>query len=233
MMKAVLFDFGQTLVDSADAFRQAEKQVQKNIFNNLALHDWEEFLAQYRRIRKEHHAKSELSRMGIWRDVYLHFHNSPDATLLETWERDYWKTVEKGTVVFPEAESVLAELSGTYKLAIITNTQGQRESEAHRLSLFPRLKAFFQTVIVAGQAGIPPKPDATPFHMCLDTLGVSPREAVYVGDDWHNDICGAKDVGIQPIWLQHHLVKRNWPRVETTVPVITSLEEIRDYEENL
>ena len=43
-IKAVLFDFGQTLADSADGFRAAEKQAQEKIFKSLALTEWEEFV---------------------------------------------------------------------------------------------------------------------------------------------------------------------------------------------
>ena len=32
MIKAVIFDFGQTLVNSADGFRTAEKQAQDKLF---------------------------------------------------------------------------------------------------------------------------------------------------------------------------------------------------------
>ena len=48
MIKAVVFDFGQTLVDSAEGFRSAEKQVEKEIFEELALTSWQEFLENYR-----------------------------------------------------------------------------------------------------------------------------------------------------------------------------------------
>ena len=35
MVKAVIFDFGQTLVDSADGFRAAEREAQDRIFAAL------------------------------------------------------------------------------------------------------------------------------------------------------------------------------------------------------
>ena len=35
-------------------------------------------------------------------------------------------------------------------------------------------------------------------------------------------------VGIQPVWLQHHSVKRNWPDVETEIPIITRLDELAE-----
>ena len=47
MIKALLFDFGQTLVDSADAFRAAEKEAQGRLFAEMSPDtkglSWEEF----------------------------------------------------------------------------------------------------------------------------------------------------------------------------------------------
>jgi FMN phosphatase YigB (HAD superfamily) len=83
---------------------------------------------------------------------------------------------------------------------------------------------------VAGEGGIPPKPDQKPFRLCLEKLEISASEAVYIGDDWRIDICGARDAGMHPIWLKHHSVQRNWPEVEDSVPVITSLEKLLDLE---
>jgi putative hydrolase of the HAD superfamily len=61
-------------------------------------------------------------------------------------------------------------------------------------------------------------------------LGVEPSEAVYVGDDYRIDICGAKDAGLHSVWIKHHLVKRNWPDVETEVPIISSLNQLLELE---
>jgi FMN phosphatase YigB (HAD superfamily) len=47
-----------------------------------------------------------------------------------------------------------------------------------------------------------------------------------VGDDYRIDICGAREAGLHPVWIKHHLVKRNWPDVDTVVPVISSLDKL-------
>jgi putative hydrolase of the HAD superfamily len=62
--------------------------------------------------------------------------------------------------------------------------------------------------------------------LCLERLGLAPSEAVYVGDDLEIDIRGAQGVGIQPIWLKHHSVSRNWPQDETSTPVISCLNQL-------
>lgn len=230
IIKAILFDFGQTLVDAADGFRAAEKAAQSKLFANMSLTLYEDFMANYRRIRKEFHDTSNFSRISLWQEMYFYYCLEFDDQLLETWETEYWETVKAKTIVFPETIDVLKRLSSTYQLGLLSNTQGQRRSGTHRLSEFPGLEKYFQVIIVAGEDGIPPKPDPQPFRLCLEGLGVNPSEGVYVGDDYRIDICGAKDAGLHAVWIQHHSVERSWPEVETTVPIITRLDQLFDLE---
>jgi putative hydrolase of the HAD superfamily len=131
------------------------------------------------------------------------------------------------TRVFPETTAVLEALRNRgYRLAVITNAQGQRNVGMHRIGNYPELERYFETVIVAGEAGIQAKPDPMPFCLCLAKLDIAAAEALYVGDDWRIDILGSEAVGMQPIWLRHRSVRRNWPDVESHVPVIDTLEGI-------
>ncbi len=230
IIKAIIFDFGQTLVDAANGFRRAEKEAQKKLFANMSLTLHADFMDNYRRIRKELHERSNFSRILLWREVYFYYCLKFDDPLLETWETEYWETVKVKTTLFPETVSVLKRLSPKYQLGIISNTQGQQHSGTHRLSQFPELEKYFQEIIIAGENGIAPKPDPRPFRLCLEALNLKPSEAVYVGDDFRIDICGAKDAGLYAVWLQHHSVKRSWPEVETSVPIITRLNLLLDLE---
>jgi HAD superfamily hydrolase (TIGR01549 family) len=231
MIRAIVFDFGQTLVDSADGFRTAEREAQEKAFAALDLTDREEFLSVYRQIRAAFHARSRFSRRAILEELFRHYQRDPDPLLLERWETDYWQRIKAMTRVFPEAEEVLRKLrERAYRLALITNTQGQREEGRHRLGNYPELERLFEVIVVAGEGGIPPKPDPAPFLLCLEKLGITPDEALYVGDDWRIDVRGAEAVGMQPVWLKHRLVRRNWPVVETAAPVIDSLQPLLDIE---
>ena len=227
MIKAILFDFGQTLVDSSDGFRQAEKDAQAVIFQDLAITDHDAFKHHYRRIRSEFHKRSELSRVKIWQEVFRHFGQELSVDELRQWEKTYWQTVQSKTRVFPEAPPVLIALADQYgPLGLVTNTQGQSDAGTHRVTAYPELAALFAVTVVAGENGVPTKPDAKPFTACLEQLGVAAEEAVYVGDDWRIDVCGARDAGLYPVWLKHDTVKRNYPEVDADVPVITSLNEL-------
>ena len=226
MVKAVIFDFGQTLVDSADGFRTAEREAQDRIFAALEGIERDRFMDVYRRVRKAHHERSRLSRLEIWRSVCHALERSIDERWLVAWEGEYWKRVNALTRVFPETPGTLETLCVTHRLALISNTQGQTGGSAHRLSGFPDLERMFECIVIAGENGIPAKPDAQPFLHCLRQMNLDAGDCFYVGDDYRFDVCGSREVGMRPVWLKHHSVNRTWPDVDTVVPVITSLEEL-------
>ena len=102
MIKAVIFDFGQTLVDSANGFRTAEKEAQDKLFTNLGLTVREDFLTIYRRLRKEFHDRSNFSRNSLWQEVFFYYCVAVESDLLVRWETDYWETVKNYTILFPK-----------------------------------------------------------------------------------------------------------------------------------
>jgi len=230
MIRAVVFDFGQTLVDSADGFRAAEKEAQEKAYGALGLTDREAFLAVYRDVRGALHARSRFSRKEILEALFRHYDREADPALLEEWETQYWQRVQSLTRVFPEALTVLEVLRMKgYRLALITNAQGQKKTGMHRIGHYPELERCFEVVVVAGEGGITAKPDPMPFCLCLAKLGVAAAESIYVGDDWRIDVCGSEAVGMHPVWLRHRSVRRNWPEVDAShVAVIDSLEGLRD-----
>jgi putative hydrolase of the HAD superfamily len=233
LIDGVLFDFGQTLVDASDGFRMAERVAERRIFSHLGLSSWQKFLSDYRRIRKTLHSRSELSRASMWRAVYEHYGVSTNLAFLREWEDAYWETVKRETKPFQETQAVLSPLSQKYRLALITNTQGQRGAGEHRIGDLPGFRRFFEIILVAGESGLPAKPDPAPFLRCLEKMKISSSRAVYVGDDWDIDICGARAARIQPIWIQHESVRRNWPDGDGSVPVITSLHPLLRLEDLL
>ncbi len=226
MVRAVLFDFGQTLVDSAHGFRTAEKQLQSRILSRLVNVDSDEFLTFYRQRRAERQHASDFSRKNLAVDLLQHFGRAVDPADVESWEDEYWQTVRGHTREFPEARGVLRKLHPSFRLGLVTNTQGQGRLGSHRLRDFPALMERFQVVVVAGEAGVPEKPDPSPFLTCLRQLECSSAEAVYVGDDWRIDMCGAQAAGMPAIWLQHQATHRRWPDAASDVPIIRSLDEL-------
>ena len=64
------------------------------------------------------------------------------------------------------------------------------------------------------------------FLKCLDTLNIKPSEAIFIGDKPIHDISGAKNIGLQCIWMKRRdydyvPIKPDW-----TVESIKQIEEI-------
>lgn len=62
------------------------------------------------------------------------------------------------------------------------------------------LRRLFASVVVSADTGWR-KPHPAPFLRALADLGVTPEEAVHVGDHFGQDVVGALRVGIQPLWI--------------------------------
>ena len=97
----------------------------------------------------------------------------------------------------PGAEAALDGLAGEYRLAVITN--GAPDAQRAKMDAVD-LDRWIETQVIAGH-DVPPKPDAEPFEIVLDSLDATPERAVKVGDSLETDIAGANALGIESVWL--------------------------------
>ena len=125
------------------------------------------------------------------------------------------------TPLDPEAKSVLGELQGRYKLALISNFD--HPPHVHRLLDELALRPFFDAVVVSGDVGVK-KPDPTIFAPALEQTGLVANEALFVGDSPEDDVAGARAAGLQPVLIQRSLGADG--RTEDGVRVVTELREV-------
>jgi len=64
------------------------------------------------------------------------------------------------------------------------------------------LAPLFETVVTSQSCGFA-KPDPRILHVALDAMGVSPRHALYVGDDPATDGAAARAAGVRFVWMDH------------------------------
>ena len=55
-------------------------------------------------------------------------------------------------------------------------------------------------MVSSEEAGVE-KPNPKIFHDCLNKLHVRPNEALFIGDSFERDVCGAHAAGLIPFWL--------------------------------
>jgi putative hydrolase of the HAD superfamily len=74
-------------------------------------------------------------------------------------------------------------------------------SEGHLAELVEELghRALFDVVIDSGKVGVD-KPNPRIFQLAAEALGVSLAQIVHVGDAWEADVLGARAAGAQAVW---------------------------------
>jgi len=121
-------------------------------------------------------------------------------------EASLWRVVRPGTF-----EALEAFKSAGYKLAIVSNAEGQVEADAQRFGL----ARFFDVIIDSHIVGVA-KPDPRIFQIALERLGVAPDEARFAGDIYSIDVKGARAAGIESrlvdqhqryTWIEHEKIR--------------------------
>ncbi|MEA3186266.1 MAG: hypothetical protein QOD99_96 [Chthoniobacter sp.] len=90
--------------------------------------------------------------------------------------------------LYPDVIPTLGALRDKYRLGIISNFDRRLYSILDQLGI----AADFQAVIISSEVGAD-KPDPLIFQFALDRLGVTPGEAMHVGDDPVHDWQGAEE----------------------------------------
>lgn len=101
---------------------------------------------------------------------------------------------------YADVRPALLRLRTDYRLFAVSNGN----ADLHRCGIGDLFEGHI-TAIAAGAA----KPDARIFAALEDMAGVSAEEVLHVGDDPLADVVGARQAGMQAVWLNRD--SRDWP----------------------
>lgn len=191
MLKAILFDLDQTLLDrNTSLIKFIEWQV--NFFQLVPHQNKQAFITRF----------IELDNNGnVWKDlVYsqlvkdFNIKNFSVETLLESYINDF----NKFSSPFERVPETIQNLYYKgYKLGLVSNGKSPfQENNFYALGL----REYFSTIIVSEAVGIR-KPDPQIFEYACKELSYSPNECIFVGDNPKADIEGVKKVGMQTIFF--------------------------------
>ena len=117
-----------------------------------------------------------------------------DATALA---EGFLETVDYASVVpKPGAVEAVEAAARVARIGLVTN--GPASRQAGKLDALPFGDAF-ETVVYAGDL-LRRKPNREPFDRALAELGVSPEDALYVGNSLEYDVAGAQNAGLEAAW---------------------------------
>jgi putative hydrolase of the HAD superfamily len=114
------------------------------------------------------------------------------------FERTYMAEWQTGVAELPGLRALLTDLSTRHRLAVVSNT--------HSPTMVPGFLAawgvagLFDTVVLSVEVGRR-KPHPLVYATALDRLGISPAEAVFVGDSYDADYTGPSALGIPALLI--------------------------------
>lgn len=212
-LDAVLFDLDNTLLDRRASFRAfAAAFIRERVSEENRLDDMERMID----FMEELDGDGYKSKYALYETLIARWAiRGVTARELVEGHADAFSPF---TTPDPDMAEVLDALSGTYKLGLVTN--GLSKSQHGKIDSLG-IRNRFDAIVVSGDVGIH-KPDPRLFQLCLSQLEVASERAVYVGDHYENDMCGARCAGIRAIWYTKAAKNAN-------VPVAHRLRDILDY----
>ena len=92
----------------------------------------------------------------------------------------------------------IKKLKNEYKLGLLSNFDDAQT--ARRVLKEKKLGHLFSSIIISDEVGIR-KPAPEIFSVALNSLEIEPRETLFVGDSWEEDIVGAAKFGMDSVWI--------------------------------
>jgi putative hydrolase of the HAD superfamily len=222
----LFFDLDHTLWD----FEANAKATLKELYDSLQLkargiHDFGLFHKTYlahneklwERYRNGQIKQDEL-RVKRMRHTLLDFKIADEALAQEMSTR-FLDLLPTRTILFPYTLDILRYLTKKkYTLHLITN--GFEKTQFSKLK-HSGLAPFFKEVITS-EASNSLKPNKEIFEFAFEKTGASPRESIMLGDSIEVDILGAKNAGIDQVFVNYHNLKTE----VTPTYTVTTLKEL-------
>ena len=119
-----------------------------------------------------------------------------DKDLVKAYSDNFFAEIMYKKKTMPHAREALEYLSAKYKLYIISN--GFRELQEQKMRS-AGVEKYFKKVVLSEDIGVH-KPFPEIFYFAMSATQSELRTSLMIGDNWKNDIAGAKGAGIDQIY---------------------------------
>jgi HAD superfamily hydrolase (TIGR01549 family) len=222
-IKAILFDIDDTLYDrEKNQPMVLDKIIERlpHIFGNLGKKQILEAFLESDRISTRdwegglHHDDIRDYRSKIFlKALNLPLYHADTITKVYLQEYPFINAPVDGAV------KLVKKTSRLFKIGVISNSLP--DVQYQKIDTLG-LGGYFSCVVLAMEVGLK-KPDPRIFLYAAEKLEVKPGECLYIGDNFVNDVIGAKEAGMVSCWF-----RRNKDKVDNPMQahfIVESLEE--------
>ncbi len=199
-IRAITFDLDDTLWPAAPTLTRAEQRAYDWLAANApavaALWSIDQLRALrmsiYNQHPELHHDFLRLRRIAMHAAFEQANVSGAAADALIERALDVFMTARNEVDLYPDVRDSLARLARRLPLASLTNGN----ADVARVGI----GHFFKAAISAHAHGVS-KPHAALFHIACRELACEPEAVLHVGDDMTLDVRGARDAGMQTLWI--------------------------------
>ncbi|MBI1849015.1 MAG: HAD-IA family hydrolase [Planctomycetes bacterium] len=213
MIKAVLFDMGNTLLEfETEPWPVLAERALRSVHDSLErdaasakLPPFVEFTAMFTEIVRAEEAREEGREVPLalsLKKLLERIGASTHRDRLNALMIRHYEPVVAQVSIYPDALQTLVRLrSNGFQVGLVSNTLWPKEFHLRDLARYEILH-LFDSMVFSSELGWA-KPHPQIFRRCLEDLAVDASEAVFVGDRFDADVEGAQRVGMRAILKTH------------------------------
>lgn len=120
-----------------------------------------------------------------------------NAADIDRFADEFLDVCPRQPLLLPNTIALLEHCMHRYPMYIITN--GFQEVQAIKMEV-SGLGKYFQRVVLSEEVGVR-KPHREIFDFAMEVSGAQPEWSLMIGDDWDADILGARDYGMDQVFI--------------------------------
>ncbi|MFN5620444.1 MAG: YjjG family noncanonical pyrimidine nucleotidase [Flavobacteriales bacterium] len=202
--KHLFFDLDGTLWDLKRNTRAAMQELFATHAETIGHLDFELFFQRYHHhndhvwaLYRQDKIKKDDLRFVRFERAFSDVNHSASHAFIDRFSLDFLDVAPRQSLTMEGAHALLDYCAPHYHMHIITN--GFIEVQGHKMKA-ANLEPYLKVVINSEHAGVrKPHPDI--FNFALEKTGASKEESLMIGDDWEADILGARDFGMDQVYL--------------------------------
>lgn len=206
VIKAWIFDMDNTLAEMKTRIEYAHRKLSEKLLDEYGVYAPTTMKLMmdidYGFSRKGvGSSPSNYDRHNWFKELFRRLGIAADENRIQECVDLYWKAVHERVRMMPDADRVLQELKKDHKIAVMTDSDGDRQLKTERLKRIG-LEGYVDVFITSDDIGTN-KPNKEFYSRIFKRLDVKAEECVMVGDKPEVDLKPAKELGMTTIWIKY------------------------------